>query len=121
MDRSQASDFVIRVLVENGRVVVECFEELEVHDAEYAATQGSDPVDPVVLRELSSYGCRAKGSCWIERAACPGYEEEMQCEQGQTDADGCQIGCTVLDIIRQSCQMRGKLVDIPSRLRASKH
>jgi len=38
MDRSQAADFVIRVLVENGRVVVECFEELEVHDAEYAAT-----------------------------------------------------------------------------------
>jgi hypothetical protein len=89
VDRSQATNFVVGILVEDGRVVVECLEELEVHDTEYTSAQRSDPVDPVVLGEVSSHGCRTKRSCWVEGTSCPSHEEDVQGKQSQSNADRC--------------------------------
>jgi hypothetical protein len=89
MDWAQATDFVIGILVEDGRVVVECLEELEIHDTEYTSAQRSNPVDPVVLGEVPSHGSRSERSSGVKGTSGPGYEEDVQGKQSQSNADRC--------------------------------
>lgn len=96
VDRLQASDFFVAILVEDDRVILQDLQELEVNDTKNSADQGSNPVDPVVVVEAASHNGRTEGSRRIETGSSPYNCEQVAGQECQTNADGSKVGSSVL-------------------------
>lgn len=76
--------------------VVEGLQEGVEAGGNEGADERSNPVDPVLARELVGDCGRTKGAGGVHATSCPERAEQLADEEGQANADGCHEGGFVL-------------------------